>query len=247
MIGWEQHLFNMTYYYVEGGHKTITSVSCLIRIIQSSYVVCDNCYPCSADCLHTITPAFQSHIHLTDACRLFRIPSGCSTPTVTPGDSGATHSVQFGQFSVCVKSHTVWTDPWLLHHIHTHNCFTALFPGLPGWASARRELLDFMVQGKINIGRHTDHPDARHSIRTKQCPPPPSPIFYRPDAFAATQPTMSKHWRPWLLINEFLPQLTWWSVTVYLCLDCFGLITVDWALVENSQWSDLYLHSQPVS
>jgi len=38
-----------------------------------------------------------------------------------------------------------------------HNCFTALFPGPPGWAGARRELLDFMVQGKINRGRNTDH------------------------------------------------------------------------------------------
>jgi len=34
-----------------------------------------------------------------------------------------------------------------------------------------------MVQGKINRGRHTDHPAGRHSIRTNQCPPPPSPIF----------------------------------------------------------------------
>ena len=55
----------------------------------------------------------------------------------------------------------------------------ALFPGPPRWASARRELLDFMVQGKINRGRHTDHPAGRHSIRTNQCPPPPSsPYFF---------------------------------------------------------------------
>jgi len=40
-------------------------------------------------------------------------------------------------------------------HTHTHNCFTALFPGLPRWVGARRELLDFMVQGEINRGRHT--------------------------------------------------------------------------------------------
>jgi len=39
-----------------------------------------------------------------------------------------------------------------------HNRFMALFLGPPGWASTRRELLDFMVQGKINRGRHTDHP-----------------------------------------------------------------------------------------
>jgi len=39
---------------------------------------------------------------------------------------------------------------------HTpHNHFMALFPVPPGWAGARRELLDFMVQGKINSGRHT--------------------------------------------------------------------------------------------
>jgi len=58
-----------------------------------------------------------------------------------------------------------------------HNRFMALFPGPPGWAGARRELLNFMVQGKINRGRHIDHPAGRHSIRTKQCPPPPPPHF----------------------------------------------------------------------
>ena len=57
------------------------------------------------------------------------------------------------------------------------NLFTALFPGPPAWAGARRELLDFMVQGKINRGRHTDHPAGCHSIWTNQWPPAPSPIF----------------------------------------------------------------------
>ena len=33
------------------------------------------------------------------------------------------------------------------------------------------------MQGKINRGRHTDHPAGRHSIRNNQCPLPPSPIF----------------------------------------------------------------------
>jgi len=56
------------------------------------------------------------------------------------------------------------------------------------------ELLDFMVQEKINRGRHTNHPAGRHSIRTNQCPPPPcSPFFYRMDALPAAQPTASKH------------------------------------------------------
>jgi len=78
------------------------------------------------------------------------------------------------------------------HHTPHHNRFTALFPGPLGWAGARRELLDFMVQVEINRGRHTDHPAGCHSIRTNQCPPLPSPhSFYRPDALPAALPTAS--------------------------------------------------------
>ena len=61
---------------------------------------------------------------------------------------------------------------------HHHNHFTALFPGPSGWAGAKTELLDFMVKGKINRGRHTDHPAGRHSILTNQCPLPPSPPYF---------------------------------------------------------------------
>jgi len=59
---------------------------------------------------------------------------------------------------------------------HNHNRFTARL-GPPGWAGARRELLNFMVQGKINRGRHTDQPAECHSIWTNQWPPPSSPHF----------------------------------------------------------------------
>ena len=73
-----------------------------------------------------------------------------------------------------------WSDCFVMvlscsEHYH-HNHLTALFPGPPGWAGARREPLVFMVQGKINRGRHNDHPAGHNSIRTKQCPPL-SPIF----------------------------------------------------------------------
>jgi len=69
----------------------------------------------------------------------------------------------------------------IVSSITTHNHFTALFPGSPGpgWAGARRELLDFMVQGKINRGRHIDHPAGRHSIWSNQyLPSPPSPHIF---------------------------------------------------------------------
>ena len=114
-----------------------------------------------------------------------------------------------------------------------HTTTTVLRPFLrpPGWADARRELLDFMVQRKINRGRHTDHPAGCHSIRTKQCPPP-------------------KHWRQLTMMfieyktyncdnHQTLP-LSWshsgrreegrgmdmnscscFPLTVYLCFACF--------------------------
>jgi len=108
------------------------------------------------------------------------------------------------KFTGCQKcTKLINISSWLLvlfysfFNNNNHNRFTALFPGPPGWDGARRELLDFMVQGKINRGRHTDHPAWRHSIQTNQCLPPPShlPFFYRPDALLNAQPTASKHWR----------------------------------------------------
>jgi len=67
----------------------------------------------------------------------------------------------------------------LLTSYHHHNRFTALFPGPPGSAGPRRELLDFMVQGEINRGRHTDHPAGCHCIQTNQWPPPPhTPTYF---------------------------------------------------------------------
>ena len=59
---------------------------------------------------------------------------------------------------------------------HTHNHFTAIFPGLPAWAGARRNLLDFMVQGKIT---EADTPTIRMGATPSELiiDPPPSPPF----------------------------------------------------------------------
>jgi len=72
-----------------------------------------------------------------------------------------------------------------------HNRFMALFPGPPGWAGARRELLNFMVQGEINRDRHTDHPAGRHSIQTNMCSPPPSPRIFLRAGCPSCRPTNS--------------------------------------------------------
>jgi len=44
----------------------------------------------------------------------------------------------------------------------------------PGEPVPEENLWTYMVQGKINGGRHTDHPAGRHSIQSNQCLPPPS-------------------------------------------------------------------------
>jgi len=95
-----------------------------------------------------------------------------------------------------------------------HNHFTALLPGPPRWAGARRELL---VQGKIDRGRRTDHPQLRATpsgLTSAHVHHPPL-FFYRPDALPAAQPTASKHWRQtesknnfWYLNNRQLKLLT---------------------------------------
>ena len=81
---------------------------------------------------------------------------------------------------------TVFMPP---HHTYT-TVLRPFFLGPPGWAGARRELLDFMVQGKINRGRHTDQPAGGHSVRTKQCPPP-SPSHFLQAGCHCCRPTNS--------------------------------------------------------
>ena len=58
---------------------------------------------------------------------------------------------------------------------HTTQPFYGPFYGTTWVSQCQRELLDFMVQGKINRGRHVDHQAGRQSIRTNQCPPLRSP------------------------------------------------------------------------
>ena len=84
------------------------------------------------------------------------------------------HILKFNRGCTTSKFKKFWFNHPSFYH---HTTVLRPFLGPPGWAGARKELLDFMVQGKIYRGRRTDSPDGHHSIRTKQCPPPPSPIF----------------------------------------------------------------------
>ena len=87
-------------------------------------------------------------------------------------------------------------DPIRHHNTHTHTDTQQFYRDHPGEPVPEENFWTLQCKGKINRGRHTDHPAACHTIRTNQCPPPPSlHIFYRPDALPAAHPTVSNHWR----------------------------------------------------
>jgi len=82
--------------------------------------------------------------------------------------------------TVCVR--WLWTRHWsvltrswwillgygkfISAHTHSRTHFTAPFLGLPGWAGARRNLLGFMVQGKITEADTQYNPVGHYSVRT---------------------------------------------------------------------------------
>ena len=81
---------------------------------------------------------------------------------------------------------------------HTHTHLTAVFPGLPVWASTRKVkpiwilLTQETVSGSgISWAICKSAPCSRQITK----PAPHHSVFYRPDALPVTQPTASKHWR----------------------------------------------------
>jgi len=58
------------------------------------------------------------------------------------------------------------------HHSH----FTALFPDHLGEPVPEENFWTLWCKGRLSEA-DTTHPAESHSIRTNQCPPPPSPIF----------------------------------------------------------------------
>jgi len=64
-------------------------------------------------------------------------------------------------------------------------------PGLPGWAGARRNLLDFYGARENNRGTHTNHLAGCHSIRTIQWPTSITPHFCARCPSCYNPPTLS--------------------------------------------------------
>jgi len=97
------------------------------------------------DCMHQTIKTYleREHSILLSVTHTLHVYQVCH---------GVVHCVKDGS---CFSSSLEWKLMDNINGIsYTHNLFTALFPGQAGWAGARRELLDFMVQGKTNRGRH---------------------------------------------------------------------------------------------
>jgi len=90
-------------------------------------------------------------------------------------------------FTDCPKYQVIWqgTPP---HHTTVLWPFSRDHLGEP---VPQENFWTFMVQGKINRGRHTDHPAGRHSIRTNQWPPPPSSPHFLQAGCYSCRPTNS--------------------------------------------------------
>ena len=84
------------------------------------------------------------------------------------------------------------------HFTHTHIRLTALFPGLPGWASTRKvKPIWILLEQETVSSSRISWAICKSAPRSRQItiPAPHHLDFYRPDALPATQPTVSVHWR----------------------------------------------------
>jgi len=84
-------------------------------------------------------------------------------------------------------------------HTRTHTRFTALFPGLPGWAGTRKaKPIWILLKQETVSGSGISWAICKSAPSSRQItmPAPHHSVFYRSDALPAAQPTMSKHWRP---------------------------------------------------
>ena len=94
----------------------------------------------------------------------------------------------------CHVGHLTWPDWW--QRTHTH--LTALFPGLPRWASTRKaKPIWILLKQETVSGSGICRAICKSAPRSRQItmPAPHHSVFYRPDVFLAAQPTVSKHWR----------------------------------------------------
>ena len=121
--------------------------------------------------LHQQHPGLQGVDRQTDKSAANGTKTAVSTHKYTQSHIHANQVIIKDEFvsTMCMLSCTDRQTHACTCKYHHHTTIVLwFFSGPSGCAGARRELLDFMVHGKINRGRHTDHLTGRHSIRTNQ-------------------------------------------------------------------------------
>jgi len=107
-------------------------------------------------------------------------------------------------------------------YTHTHTHLTAVFPGLPRWASTRKikSIWIFLKQETVS-GSGISWAICKSAPCSRQIttPAPHHSVFYRPDALPVAQPTVSKHWslpqrRHYVPIPNQLSKLTKLSIPI---------------------------------
>ena len=92
------------------------------------------------------------------------------------------------------------------HQTH-HTRLTALFPGLPEWASTRKvKPIWILLKQETVSGSGISWDICKSAPRSSKIttPVPHHSVFYRPDALPAAQPTALKQWRKKMLISLFI-------------------------------------------
>ena len=85
-------------------------------------------------------------------------------------------------------------------HTHTHP-FNGPFPGLPRWAGIRKvKPIWILLKQETVSGSGISWAVCKFAPRSRQIT---TPVFYRPDALPAAQPTVSKHRRQSRLLQCF--------------------------------------------
>jgi len=99
----------------------------------------------------------------------------------------------------CIQHHTDVIETYRIRcvtDVSNIPRLTALFPGLPWWASTRKvKPIWILLEQETVSGSGISWVICKSAPRCRQIitPAPHRLVFYRPDALPATQPTASKH------------------------------------------------------
>ena len=114
-------------------------------------------------------------------------------------------------------------------YTHTHICLTALFPGLPGWAGARKvKPIRILLKQETVSGSGISWAICKSAPRSRQIIMPAShhSVFYRPDALPAAEPTVALK-----------------AICCSCCGWCWRLSTSSASMPRTGQWLATVTHS----